>query len=71
VTYSEGFLKEASPPTRLDIKFSQSGLDQAAKTGIAFTQDVPVSAEAQQVRVIVLDPALNDLGSVTFAVKQP
>ncbi len=67
--YSEGFLKGTAPATRVDLSFTKAQLDQASKEGISVPLDVPVSSEIQKVRVMVLDPSLQSLGSVTIPTK--
>jgi hypothetical protein len=65
-SYSEGFLKQASAPARVDLNFTQDQLDDAVKEGITLSQDVPNSEEIQKLRVIVFDRVLYSIGSVTI-----
>ena len=67
--YSEGFLKDEPPPVRVDLTLTQAQLDQARKDGISVPFDVPVSNQIQKARVMVVDPRLQALGSVTIAIK--
>jgi VWFA-related protein len=67
--YNENFLNVTSPPTRVDLTLSKAQLDQAAKEGISVPVDVPLSNQVQKVRVMVLDPKLQALGSVTIPTK--
>ncbi len=64
--YNENTAKVAAPATRVDLTLTKAQLDQAAGGGIVFPLDVPLSAPAQRLRVIVLDPKLQALGSVTI-----
>ena len=67
--YSGGLLKGTSPATRMDFRFTQAQLDRAAKEGILLPLSLPVGAEIQNARVIVFDPGLQALGSVTMPTK--
>ncbi len=67
--YNENFLNVTSPPTRVDLTLSKAQLDQAAKEGISVPLDVPLNNQVQKVRVMVLDPKLRALGSVTIPTK--
>ena len=67
--YNEGSGKVTSPATRVDLTLTKEQLDQAATGGILVPLDVPVTSEAQKLRVIVLDPKLQALGSVTIPTK--
>lgn len=67
--YNEDFLKVTSPPTRVDLTLTKAQLDQAAGAGISVPLDVPWNDQAQKVRVMVLDPTLQALGSVTIPTK--
>ena len=58
-----------APATRVDLTLTKAELDQAASAGISVPLDVPVSNQVQKVRVIVLDPKLQALGSVTIPTK--
>jgi hypothetical protein len=64
--FNEGFLNVTSPATRVDLSFTRAQLDQATHEGILVPLDVPVSGQIQKLRVIVLDPRLQTLGSVTI-----
>lgn len=64
--FNEGFLNVTSPATRVDLSFTKAQLDQATHEGILVPLDVPVSGQIQKLRVIVLDPRLQTLGSVTI-----
>jgi VWFA-related protein len=67
--YSGGLLKSTSPATRTDLNFTQAQMDRATKEGISIPLNLPVGAEIQNTRVIVFDPRLQALGSVTFPLK--
>jgi VWFA-related protein len=67
--YSGRLLKGTSPATRMDFRFTQAQLDRAAKEGIVLPLNLPVGAEIQNARVIVFDPGLQALGSVTMPTK--
>ncbi len=67
--YGEGFLTDGPPPTRVDLTLTQAQLDQARKNGILVPFDVPVSDQIQKARVMVFDPRLQALGSVTMAIQ--
>jgi len=67
--YDGNSVKVTSPATRVDLTMTKAQLDQATKDGIPFPMDVPVSNQVQKVRVIVLDPKLQALGSVTIPTK--
>ncbi len=67
--YNENFLKLTSPATRVDLTLTKAQLDQAATAGISVPLDVPVADQVQKMRVIVLDPKLQALGSVTIPAK--
>ena len=67
--YSQGFLKEASAPIRIDVNLTQDQFDKAQKDGIDISRniDFPVNGEIQKIRVIVFDRRLYALGSVTVS----
>jgi hypothetical protein len=67
--YSDGFPMGGPPPTRVDLTLTQAQLDQARKNGILVPFDVPVSGQIQKARVMVFDPRLLALGSVTMAIE--
>ncbi len=67
--YNENFLKITSPATRVELTLTKAQLDQAAKEGIPVPLDAPVSNQVQKLRVMVLDPKLQALGSVTMPTK--
>jgi VWFA-related protein len=67
--YSEGKLKGTSPATRTDLTFTQAQMDRANKQGIPIPLNLPVGSDIQNARVIVFDPVLHALGSVTFPAK--
>ena len=67
--YSEGLLKGTSPATRMDLSFTQAQMDRATKEGMSIPLNLPVGNEIQNARVIVFDPGLQALGSVTVPVK--
>jgi len=66
--YSEASLK-TSPATRVNLTLTKAQLDQASRAGISVPLDVPVTDQVQKLRVIVLDPKLQALGSVTIPTK--
>ena len=66
--YGETSFK-TSPATRVDLTLTKAQLDQAASAGISVPLDVPVADQVQKLRVIVLDPKLQALGSVTIPTK--
>jgi VWFA-related protein len=67
--YGEGFFEEGAPPSRVDLTLTQAQLDRARKNGILVPLDVPVNAQIQKARVMVFDPRLLALGSVTMAIQ--
>jgi VWFA-related protein len=67
--YSEGKLKGTSPATRTDLTFTQAQMDRANKQGILIPLNLPVGSEIQNARLIVFDPVLHVLGSVTVPAK--
>ena len=67
--YSEGKLKSTSPATRMSLTFTQAQMDRANKQGISIPLNLPVGGEIQNTRVIVFDPVLQALGSVTVPAK--
>ncbi len=74
-SYSPGYVRELeAPPGSLPSPcvFPPSAqpnvqLDQAAGAGISVPMDVPVGDQVQKMRVMVLDPKLQGLGSVTIS----
>lgn len=66
--YGETSVK-TSPATRVDLTLTKAQLDQAVTAGVPVPLDVPVDNQAQKARVIVLDPKLQALGSVTIPTK--
>ncbi len=67
--YDGNTVKVTAPATRVDLTLTKGQLDQAASAGISLPLDVPVGNQVQKVRVIVLDPKLQALGSVTIPTK--
>jgi VWFA-related protein len=67
--YSEGLLKGTSPVTRMDLSFTQAQMDRATKGGISLPLNLPVGSEIQKAQIMVFDPGLQALGSVTFPIK--
>jgi VWFA-related protein len=67
--YNENVPKVTSPATRVELTLTKAQLNQAATEGIAVPLDVPVSNQVQKLRVIVLDPKMQALGSVTIPAK--
>ncbi len=67
--YSEGLLKGTSPATRMDLSFTQAQMDRVTKEGFSIPLNLPVGSEVQNARVIVFDPDLQALGSVTVPIK--
>jgi VWFA-related protein len=67
--YSGGLLKGTSPVTRTDLNFTQARLDRMTTEGFSIPLDLPVASDIQNARVIVFDPDLQALGSVTFPTK--
>jgi VWFA-related protein len=64
--YNQGvFQKSSSAPIPLNVHLTQDQLSQAQKDGIQVSQDVPVNADSNEIRAIVLDRRLYALGSVT------
>jgi hypothetical protein len=67
--YSEGLLKGTSPGTRTDLSFTQAQMDRVTKEGFSIPLNLPVGSEIQNARIVVFDPALQALGSVTIPTK--
>jgi len=67
--YNESSPKVTSPATRVDLTLTKAQLEQASSEGVLVPLDVPVSSQVQKLRVMVLDPSLQALGSVTIPVK--
>jgi VWFA-related protein len=67
--YNENSVKVTAPATRVDLTLTKAQLDQAASAGVSVPLDVPVGNQVQKVRVLVLDPKLQALGSVTIPTK--
>jgi VWFA-related protein len=67
--YSGGSLKGTSPATRMSLSLTQAKMDRATKEGISIPLNLPVGSEIQNARVMVFDPGLQALGSVTFPTK--
>ena len=67
--YSEGELKGTSPATRMDLSFTQAQMDRVTQEGFFLPLNLPVGSEIQNARVIVFDPGLQALGSVTIPMK--
>jgi VWFA-related protein len=67
--YDGNTVKVTAPATRVDLTLTKAQLDQAASAGISLPLDVSVGNQVQKVRVIVLDPKLQALGSVTIPTK--
>jgi len=69
-SYSQGALKNAPPPANLDINLSPDQFTQAQKGGIVLPQDVEVSSDIDNIRVIILDRKLYAVGSVTVPMSK-
>ncbi len=67
--YSGGLLKGTSPATRTDLNFTQAQSDRITKEGFSIPLNLPVGSDIQNARVMVFDPGLQALGSVTFPTK--
>jgi VWFA-related protein len=67
--YSEGLLKGTSPVTRTDLTFTQEQMDRVTKEGFSMPLNVPVGSAIQNARIVVFDPGLQALGSVTVPTK--
>jgi hypothetical protein len=67
--YSDGFLKGTSPTARLELTVTQAQLDRATKEGIVVPLDLPLADGIQKTRVIVFNPGLQAMGSVTVPTK--
>jgi len=68
--YSEGLLKGTSPATRTNLGFSAEQMDRIAKEGISLPLDLPVGSDIQSAKIVVFDPGLQALGSVTVPTKK-
>ena len=67
--YSGGSLKGTSPARRMNLGFTQAQMDRVTKEGISIPLNLPMGSEIQNARVMVFDPGLQALGSVTFPTK--
>jgi VWFA-related protein len=67
--YSGGLLKGTSPATRTDLNFTQAQFDRITKEGFSIPLNLPVGSDIKNARVMVFDPGLQALGSVTFSTK--
>jgi VWFA-related protein len=67
--YSGGSLKGTSPATRMNLGFTKAQMDRATKEGISMPLNLPVGSEVQNARIVVFDPGLQALGSVTIPTK--
>jgi hypothetical protein len=67
--YSEGLLKGTSPATRMDLSFTQAQMDRVTKEGFSIPLNLPVGSEIQNSRIVVFDPGLRALGSVSIPTK--
>src|SRR5665213_2013320 len=67
--YSGGLLKGTSPATRMDLSFTQAQMDRVTKAGFSIPLNLPVGSEIQNARIVVFDPGLQALGSVTIPTK--
>ena len=67
--YQNGFLKGATPLKNLDLTLTPEQYQQALKEGVMFNEVAPLDEQSEKVRVMVYDPALQALGSVTMAAK--
>ena len=66
--YGEGFLEQAPAGEPFNIDLSAEQFREAAKNGIHIGRDVGVTNKVQRVRVMVFDPALHGLGTVTIPI---
>jgi hypothetical protein len=67
--YSNSVFQGVLPPIQKDLTFTQEQFNSVLKDGIVIPQDVTVSDQIQQVRVMVFDRALSGLGSVTIPTR--
>jgi len=67
--YSNSVFQGVLPPLQKDLTFTQEQFNSVLKDGIVIPQDVTVSDQIQQVRVMVFDRALSGLGSVTIPTR--
>jgi VWFA-related protein len=67
--YSEDLLKGTSPATRMNLTLTQAQMDRVTKEGISMALTLPVGSEIQKARIMVFDPGLQALGSVTVPTK--
>lgn len=66
--YRNGVYEDAAPTTSQDLDYTQEQYDLALKNGIVISRDVSVTDKIQQVRVMVYDRGIHELGSVTVPV---
>ncbi len=67
--YSGGSLKGTSPASQMNLSFTQEQMERTTKEGFWIPLDLPVGSEVQKARVVVFDPGLQALGSVTVPTK--
>ncbi len=67
--YSGGVLKGTSPATRMNLGLTQAQMDRVTKEGISMPLNLAVGNEIQKARIMVFDPGLQTLGSVTVPTK--
>jgi VWFA-related protein len=67
--YRNSVLQGVLPPIQKDLTFTQEQFNSVLKDGIVIPQDVTVSDQIQQVRVMVFDRTLHGLGSVTIPTR--
>jgi VWFA-related protein len=66
--YRGGIFQGPGPTIQKDLDYSQEQFNQVSKDGIVIPQDVSVSGQTEQVRVMVFDRRLQSLGSVTIPI---
>ncbi len=67
--YDESGLKQLSPPAPLDMNLPAEPDQAGAQDGYALTRDIPVSPGVRQIRCIVMDRDLNEVGSVSVPLQ--
>ena len=67
--YTGGLLKGTSPATRMSLSFTQAQMDRVTKEGFSMPLNLPVGSEIQNARIMVFNPGLQALGSVTLPTK--
>ena len=67
--YSGGSLKGTSPASQMNLSFTQAQMERTTKEGFWIPLNLPVGSEVQKARVVVFDPGLRALGSVTVPTK--